>query len=207
LEIAWVDDSPEALRRREMVRKKEAMEKGDEERETRMLEAQIKRAQDKKRLQDEEDRLNHKDQDEEAKPKKAQEGPLSFSLGSKPVSTTTDSTDAITEKAPSPASNPPTTNITPILEFKTGDLKPAEVAPPAAAPKLSLDLGSKPKRVNVFASTSKSKSNPLKEKKPAQVVEEPKRMSAAERIMREEMDRKRVRDERQSGGGKRARLG
>jgi DNA/RNA-binding protein KIN17 len=205
LEIAWVDDSPEALRRREMVRKKEAMEKGDEERETRMLEAQIKRAQDKKRLQDEEDRLNHKDQDEEAKPKKAQEGPLSFSLGSKPVSTTTDSTDAaITENPPSPTSNPPTTNITPILEFKTGDDKPAE---PPSAPKLSLDLGAKPKRVNVFASTSKSKSNPLKEKKPAQVVEEPKKMSAAERIMREEMDRKRVRDERQSGGGKRPRLG
>jgi DNA/RNA-binding protein KIN17 len=180
------------------------MEKGDEERETRMLEAQIKRAQDKKRLQDEEDRLNHKDQDEEAKPKKTQEGPLSFSLGLASKPTTTDSTDAVTEKAPSPTSIPPTTNITPILEFKTGDDKPAESP---AAPKLSLDLGAKPKRVNVFASASKSKSNPLKEKKPAQVVEEPKKMSAAERIMREEMDRKRLRDDRQSGGGKRARLG
>jgi DNA/RNA-binding protein KIN17 len=209
LEIAWVDDSPEALRRREMVRKKEAMEKGDEERETRMLEAQIKRAQDKKRQQDEEDRLNHKDQDEEAKPKKAQEGPLSFSLGLGSKPTTTDSTDAVAEKAPSPTSNPPTATITPILEFKTGNDNPTEpaLAPPAAAPKLSLDLGAKPKRVNVFASASKSKSNPLKEKKPAHVVEEPKKMSAAERIMREEMDRKRVRDERQSGGGKRPRLG
>jgi DNA/RNA-binding protein KIN17 len=129
---------------------------------------------------------------------------LSFSLGLASKPTTTDSTDAITEKAPSPTSNPPTANITPILEFQTGDDKPTE---PPAAPKLSLDLGVKPKRVNVFASTSKSKSNPLKEKRPAQVVEEPKKMSAAERIMREEMDRKRVRDERQSGGGKRPRLG
>jgi DNA/RNA-binding protein KIN17 len=208
LEIAWVDDSPEALRRREMVRKKEAMEKGDEERETRMLEAQIKRAQEKKRLQEDDDRLNHRDQDEEAKPKKVQEGPLSFSLGlgSKPV--TTDTIEGTTEKAPSPTAKPSEANIEPILEFKTGDEKPAEapVAPPAA-PKLSLDLGSKPKRVNVFAAAPKSKSNPLKDRKPTQVVEEPKKMSAAERIMREEMDRKRVRDERQSGGGKRPRLG
>ncbi|KAI4789201.1 zinc finger protein RTS2 [Aureobasidium sp. EXF-8845] len=208
LEIAWVDDSPEALRRREMVRKKEAMEKGDEERETRMLEAQIKRAQEKKRLQEDDDRLNHKDQDEDVKPKKTQEGPLSFSLGleSKPV--TTDASEATTEKVPSPTAKQPEANVETILEFKTGDDKPAEapVAPPAA-PKLSLDLGSKPKRVNVFAAAPKSKSNPLKEKKHTQVVEEPKKMSAAERIMREEMDRKRVRDERQSGGGKRPRLG
>ncbi|THW18507.1 zinc finger protein RTS2 [Aureobasidium pullulans] len=207
LEIAWVDDSPEALRRREMVRKKEAMEKGDEERETRMLEAQIKRAQEKKRQQEEEDRLNHKTQDEETKPKKAQEGPLSFSLGlgSKPA--TTDSTETATEKAPSPTEKAPESKAEPILEFKTGDEKPAESPAPPAAPKLSLDLGSKPKRVNVFAAASKSKSNPLKEKKPAQVIEEPKKMSAAERIMREEMDRKRMRDDRQSGGGKRPRLG
>ncbi|KAG9621072.1 zinc finger protein RTS2, partial [Aureobasidium melanogenum] len=208
LEIAWVDDSPEALRRREMVRKKEAMEKGDEERETRMLEAQIKRAQEKKRQQEEDDRLKHRDQDEEARPKKAQEGPLSFSLGlgSKPA--TTESAEPAAEKAASPNEKPAETKAEPILEFKTGDEKPAE-APTASstAPKLSLDLGSKPKRVNVFAAASKSKSNPLKDKKPAQVVEEPKKMSAAERIMREEMDRKRMRDERQSGGGKRPRLG
>ena len=208
LEIAWVDDSPEALRRREMVRKKEAMEKGDEERETRMLEAQIKRAQEKKRQQEEDDRLKQTTQDEEAKPKKTQEGPLSFSLGlgSKPA--TTESVEPAAGKVPAPTEKPAEAKAEPILEFKTGDQKPTEapVVPPTA-PKLSLDLGSKPKRVNVFAAACKSKSNPLKEKTPAQVVEQPKKMSAAERIMREEMDRKRMRDERQSGGGKRPRLG
>jgi DNA/RNA-binding protein KIN17 len=207
LEIAWVDDSPEALRRREMVRKKEAMEKGDEERETRMLDAQIKRAQEKKRQQEEEDTLKPKDvRDEETKPKKVAEGPLSFNLGlgSKPAST--DSEAQPTHSSTSSTEKTSETKAEPILEFKTGDDKPTEspVAPPAA-PKLSLDLGSKPKRVNVFATSSKS--NPLKEKKPAAKIEEPKKMSVAERIMREEMDRKRMRDERQSGGGKRPRLG
>ena len=133
---------------------------------------------------------------------------MSFSLGMTPKPATTDSTEAVNEKVPSLTVKPAEVKAEPILEFKTGDEKPAEapVAPPAA-PKLSLDLGSKPKRVNVFAAASKSKSNPLKEKKPTQVVEEPKKMSAAERIMREEMDRKRMRDERQSGGVKRPRLG
>lgn len=205
LEIAWVDDSPEALRRREMVRKKEAMEKGDEERETRMLEAQIKRAQEQKRQKEEEERLKQKDQDQEDKPKKVPEGPLSFNLGlgSKPEST--DAQDAPKDTTPSTTDKPSENKAEPILEFKTGDDKPVEAptAPPAA-PKFSLDLGgSKSKRVNVFS----SKSNPLKEKKPVQKLEEPKKMSAAERIMREEMERKRMRDERQSGGGKRPRLG
>lgn len=204
LEIAWVDDSPEALRRRELVRKREAMEKGDEERETRLLEAQIKRAQEQKRQKEEEARLKqlNQDQDQEAKPKKVQEGPLSFSLGlgSKPA--TADTTES--EKTIPEVEKPSESNAEPILEFKASDQKPAETpAAPPTAPKLSLDLGSKPKRVNVFS----SKANPLKEKKPAPKVEEPKKMSAAERIMREEMERKRMRDDRQSGGGKRPRLG
>ncbi|KAI5248120.1 zinc finger protein RTS2 [Aureobasidium subglaciale] len=208
LEIAWVDDSPEALRRREMVRKKEAMEKGDEDRETRMLEAQIKRAQEKKRQQEADDLLNQKSHDKEDKPKKVQEGPLTFSLGLGSIPASTDLTESAVEKMPSSSEKAIENKAEPILEFRTGDEKPAEAtATLPAAPKLSLDLGSKPKRVNVFAAASKSKSNPLKEKKPANVFEEPKKMSAAERIMREEMDRKRMRDERQSGGGKRPRLG
>jgi len=52
LELAWVDDSPEALRRREAVLKKDRMEKGDEDRQARMLEAQIKRANEQKDVND-----------------------------------------------------------------------------------------------------------------------------------------------------------
>src|SRR5277367_1901347 len=46
LHIAWIDNSAEALRRQDAVRRQEAMEKGDEEREQRMIDEQIKRARE-----------------------------------------------------------------------------------------------------------------------------------------------------------------
>lgn len=213
LEIAWVDDSPEALKRREMVRKKEALEKGDEERETRMLEAQIKRAKEQKLQKEEEEKRKASEQgqgqDGEAKEKKVPDGPVSFSLGLGLKKDTvedakaTSKADEDTEKL-----NPdtgPSSRAEPLLEFKTEtDKGAAPTTASAPAPmKLSLDLGAKPKRANVFS----SKHNPLKEKKTAPVVEEGKKMSAAERIMREEMERKRLRDDRSSGSSKRPRLG
>ena len=42
--VAWIDDSPEAMERREKVRRKEMMDKGDEEREQKVLREQIRRA-------------------------------------------------------------------------------------------------------------------------------------------------------------------
>lgn len=213
LEIAWVDDSPEALKRREMVRKKEAMEKGDEERETRMLEAQIKRAKEQKEQKEqkeEEERRKREQQGEDAdgepKPKKLADGPVTFSLGLGAKKSSTEDAKPppkADEKADVPQEGQgPSSKAEPLLEFKTEEEKPAPA--PAPAPKFSMDLGgSKSKRVNVFS----SKSNPLKEKKTAPVIEEPKKMSAAERIMREEMDRKRSRDDRSSGSSKRPRLG
>lgn len=45
LSISWIDNSPEALRRLDAVRKKEMMERGDEEREQRLIRDQIKRAE------------------------------------------------------------------------------------------------------------------------------------------------------------------
>ena len=44
LMIAWIDDSPDALRRKEAVRRKEAQDRGDEEREQRLVREQIRRA-------------------------------------------------------------------------------------------------------------------------------------------------------------------
>ena len=50
INIAWVDNSPEALRRTEALRKKERQDRGDEEREQRLINQQIKRAnEDRKR--------------------------------------------------------------------------------------------------------------------------------------------------------------
>ncbi|GAB7347854.1 hypothetical protein MBLNU459_g5386t1 [Dothideomycetes sp. NU459] len=202
LEIAWVDDSPEALRRREMVRKKEMLEKGDEERENRMIEAQIKRAKEQKEKREEEERLKRLDAGVGAIPKKTITEPVSFSLGlgSKPA-TEDAKPEPESEKIPEAEGvhTPAEADPQPLLELKKGE---EESAAPAPGPKLAFGLGEKPKRQNVFS----SKSNPLKEKKKALAVEEPKKMSAAERIMKEEMERKRGRDDRGSGSSKRPRL-
>jgi DNA/RNA-binding protein KIN17 len=42
--VAWIDSSPEAMRRQETLRKKERQDRGDEEREQREIEAQVERA-------------------------------------------------------------------------------------------------------------------------------------------------------------------
>lgn len=207
LEIAWVDDSPEALRRREMVRKKEAMEKGDEERETRTLEQQIKRAQEQKERKEQEERIKREEKGEsdEDKPKKA-DGPVTFSLGLGPkkVSSDADATNAVSNledgmgKATGAGDSSLETNK------EEDKAAPAPASAPLLAPAFSMNMAPKPKRVNVFA----TKSNPLKEKKTATMIEEPKKMSEAERIMREEMEKKRSREDRGAGGGnKRPRLG
>lgn len=44
--IAWIDNSPEALRRQDILRKKELQDRNDEEREQQQLRAQIERARD-----------------------------------------------------------------------------------------------------------------------------------------------------------------
>ncbi|KAJ5219717.1 KIN17-like protein [Penicillium chermesinum] len=62
--VSWIDNSPETLRKREAIAKKERQDKGDEEREQRAIQEQIKRAQaqadalkDKKDDTPEEDKL------------------------------------------------------------------------------------------------------------------------------------------------------
>src|ERR1700753_3137494 len=52
--ISWVDDSPEALRRRDAIKKRERQDKGDEEREQRMLMEQVERARELAKLKESE---------------------------------------------------------------------------------------------------------------------------------------------------------
>jgi DNA/RNA-binding protein KIN17 len=66
---------------------------------------------------------------------------------------------------------------------------------PSAPAKVSLKMGIQSKPKNVFAATKK---NALAGKKVA-VIEQPKKMSEAERIMKEEMERKRRREASGSG--------
>ncbi|KAF2095047.1 hypothetical protein NA57DRAFT_45386 [Rhizodiscina lignyota] len=44
LHVSWIDNSPDALRRQEAIRKKERQDRGDEEREQKLIQDQIERA-------------------------------------------------------------------------------------------------------------------------------------------------------------------
>lgn len=185
LHIAWIDNSPEALRRQEALRKKEQMNKDDEEREQRLIKEQVRRAQETVKVDDE--------ASEEARELQRVDGEkIVLNFGSK----------ATIAKPPSPAPLPPEGESASAEDDAAPPDTVNDVEPPvvpseqaastakSSASNVMLAFGSvsnKPK--NVFA----SKKNPLAAKKAIQ-IEQPKKMSEAERIMREEMERKRSRD-------------
>jgi DNA/RNA-binding protein KIN17 len=182
--ISWIDNSPETLRRREAVLKKERQDKGDEDREQRQIQEQIERAQ------------RHGEANEEISPEakllQRKEGEkLKLSFGSGQVSEEKpDSLDADTtrENTPAAALAAATTDTTgDQTEASTAANLQQEESKPGV--KLSLSSGDK-KPKNVFAAMR----NPLGGKKSA-VVEPPKKMTQQERIMKTEleaMERKRV---------------
>jgi DNA/RNA-binding protein KIN17 len=193
--IAWIDDSPEATRRRETLRRKELQDKGDEEREQMLLQAQIQRAEKDARA-----RGVDKADEADAYELKREEGQkISLSFGAKPLSKPESSTNISTSKdtpdgdkdiakdgvqepkAPAPDSN--------AGKGDSGD-KAAEI--PAGGPKpLSLKFGAKPATKNVFKNAFAGAPKKV-------MVAQPKKMSEAERIMKEELERKRARE---SSGG------
>ena len=179
LQISWVDNSPDALRRAEAIRKKERQDKGDEEREQRMILEQIEKAQ-----RDAEDRgLPEVDDPPEAELRREDGEKIKLNLFNKPTQPT----------AIPPATTEPQTSAD---EAISGEEKPKSVSPPTGVPtpppeKVSLKMGLSNKPKNVFAAVSKK--NALNGAKPA-VKDQPKRpMSEAERIMKEEIERKRAR--------------
>lgn len=188
--IAWIDNSPEAMRRREAVRRKEMQDKGDEEREQMMLREQIKRAQ---RDAEARRRAVNEDEEAEAKELRRQEGEkIKLSFGMKPAgkdaspesgATSGQSTtpDGTTPEASKEASNGGGD------AGKDGENKQTE----SAAKPVSLKMAAKPQPKNVFKNAFAGA--------PKKVIStEPKKMSEAERIMKEELERKRARE---AGGG------
>lgn len=186
--IAWIDNSPEALRRQEALRRKERQDRGDEEMEQRMIEEQVRRAHRDKEAAgkgveevDEKQREFHKEEGTRVK--------LNF------ISKTT------TESKSASPSAPDGSSVAAGKDERTDSATPTTIAPsssestPAPAQagkeKTSIKLGaasSKPK--NVFAAAAKKNA-------PKKKVEAPKPMSAMERVMKEDMERKRP---RQNGG-------
>ncbi|KAI5918932.1 zinc finger protein RTS2 [Camillea tinctor] len=185
IHIAWIDDSPEALRRKEAVRRKEMQDKGDEEREQKMIREQIRRAQKETGAQEEEA------EDTAVRELKRQEGEkVKLSFGAKPATQAETSSSTIqpsSSTSKSPEADEPATKTQP------DDAKTVQDATdkPATAP-ISMKMAAKPQVKNVFAAAKK---NALGggSKKPS-VFQQPKKMSEAERIMKEELERKRARE-------------
>ncbi|TKA66404.1 hypothetical protein B0A49_08960 [Cryomyces minteri] len=181
LEVAWIDNSPEAFRRQDAIRKKERQDRGDEEREQRLISEQIKKAELETKPGEE--------MDEEARELQRVDGEkiklnlITKASGMKP-SIPAQSEECETSGRPVilPTASPSSDH---------GITLPAKESPASEAlpvPKVSLSLGGSSKPKNVFAvkrNALSGKKNPVKEP--------PKKMSEAERIMKEEIERKRKR--------------
>lgn len=178
LMVAWIDNGPEALRRQDAIRKKERQDRGDEEREQRLIRDQIERAKmDAEAKAEEEGRPATED----AKALQRTEGEkITLNFGMKPQTTqvpspprSTSAEDEGISPKPKDHSNPPP----PI---------------PATTEKVSLKMGAGSKPKNVFAAASKKNALGTSKAPPKEMPKKP--MSEAERIMKEEIERKRLRE-------------
>ncbi|KAK4543163.1 hypothetical protein LTR36_005941 [Oleoguttula mirabilis] len=221
LDIQWVDDSAQAIERREDVKKKERLAKGDEDMESRLLEQQIKKAKEAAERSGRAQQQPPKDilGDANAEPVK-----VSLSLGSKAAPKQATTPQELAADAPVHIESFSAADIMSKPEQNTGkkasapaddDEEDAEDPKPSAparkatqseaqpSAKVSLSLsGGKPKHSNPLM-----KRNPLSKKKDSAVAAPEKKMSNAERIMKDEMERKRVGEQRGYGGAKRPKLG
>lgn len=201
LTISWIDNSPEALRRQDALRKRERQDRGDEEREQRMIREQIRRA----RLDLGDDGEGDDEESPEGDGIKRKDGEkvvLSFGLKkdievAKPPTPPSSDKDQSPEKDGSPSE-------------RAGEQIAAAVPSATAAQALgSADAQSKPavkpisfaaaKPKNVFAAAPKK--NALGGVKKPVIIQQKKLMSEAERIMKEEIERKRRRELNGPPGG------
>ena len=182
IHIAWIDNSPEALRRQEALRKKEAQDQGDEELEQRMIREQIKRAQANAEGSGKGAASAGDDEERELKRQEGEKITLSFGAKHRPEPSTTIG-------SPAPGQQPSGPGLF-TDQANTSD-EPHGSAKPIGFSGISLKAGGKPQPKNVFTQAKKNALSLGSSKK--QGLEQPKKVSEAERIMNEEMDRKRRR--------------
>ncbi|KAL6793441.1 domain of Kin17 curved DNA-binding domain-containing protein [Trichoderma sp. SZMC 28013] len=179
LHISWIDNSPDALRRQEALRRKEAQDQGDEEIEQRMIREQIKRAQQSAGKRDGEG--EEESEDRELKRQDGEKIKLSFGAKPKPEQELKS-----TEEKPEASKDAEKNEGTDAAASKE---EPKPVANKGGFGGVSLKFGEKPQTKNVFA---QAKKNALASgSKKGSAFQQPKKMSEAERIMKEELERKR----------------
>jgi DNA/RNA-binding protein KIN17 len=183
--VSYIDRSPDAMRRREAIMKKERQDRGDEEREQRQILEQVARARQNVDKEDD-------DIDPEARNLQRKEGEkvkLNLAFGAKLAQP---SPPAQSESPEDAKDKDNSTSVTPETSAAASPA-PTQAAP---APKVSMSFGganSKPK--NVFAAAAKK--NPLAGKK-GPVMVAPKKMTEQERIMKQEME---MMERKRLGGG------
>lgn len=198
LQIQWIDDSPEAIKRREDIKNKDRQAKGDEDLESRLLEQQIRKAKEKEKAEST-PALPVQAAPSLAPVDDAPPVKVSFALGggSKQSKPPPPPNDAPAQPQPSDVAANDTTTAA-----SDNAIAPVEAsAATVPATKISFGLGGAKPKVSPFA-----KKDPFAKQKVRTPAVPEKKMSNAERIMREEIERKRQRDERGSNNGyKRAR--
>ncbi|KAI5290236.1 hypothetical protein KEM54_002108 [Ascosphaera aggregata] len=241
--ISWIDNSPEALRRQDAIRKKERQDRGDEEREQKMIEAQIKRAQQdkeaaaaaaaaaaagggKRKYQEGADQGKEEQDDESRKMLKRAEGEEKIKLSFTPKVTaaatsgsyTHHTTIAKTSSSPIPpaegskseqslslsASSSSSSSSLPTSTSTSTSTITTSAPPPGASFKMNITTA-KPK--NVFAAAAKKK-KPVTSTSGATTTATTatttgtrsagtfKPLSATEKVIKEDMERKRKREAR-----------
>jgi DNA/RNA-binding protein KIN17 len=191
IHVAWIDNSPEALRRQDAIRKKERQDRGDEEREQALIREQVMRAR-----VDAEERGETELDDTERELKRAEGEKIKLHFGSKPA-VSRGELSSLSAKQADVASPPAATAFAESSKDNSQEdkgLEKPQAAPVPGKVSLKMEFSAKPK--NVFAAAKK---NALGGKK-AVTVEQPKKMSEAERIMREEMERNSKRGSSGFGG-------
>jgi DNA/RNA-binding protein KIN17 len=213
LEIQWIDDSPEAIRRREDIKRKERLAKGDEDMTAKFFERQIQGAKEaaaKAGRLEEQKRPAAALAETQSEPIK-----ISMSLGSssaikRPEAMNQDSSTAPVDIDTFSAAEIASKSVEgqPNNDGASEPTEEAKKTAPADAPKLSFSLaGAKPAASKPQALKNsllkRDKDKKSRDKAPRAPVPE-KKMSNVELIMREEQERKRVAEQR--GTGKRQRI-
>ena len=167
--ISWIDNSPEALRRQDALKKKERQDKGDELLEQRLIREQVERAKGQAQAKHTEEEQNRdttaaNDAEQERKLLKRENGEkIVLNLSSKHLQI--DDTQDLS------------------LSVADGDRNKASIDyMQEPTPQISLSKNVLTTKKNVFG---KQKSTVLKQ-------QQPKKISEVERIMKQELERKRT---------------
>ncbi|KAK3351012.1 domain of Kin17 curved DNA-binding protein-domain-containing protein [Neurospora tetraspora] len=186
--VAWIDDSPEAMERREKVRRKEMMDKGDEEREMKVLREQIRRAQKEAEARGVKFDAEAAEEEERKELKRREGEKIKLSFG-KPAVAKKEESGSEPAKVDASTKGEEAAKTTAEENKPATDSNSAPAAAAAAPKPVSMKFGMKPQPKNVFKNAFAGAPKKV-------MAAPPKKMSEAERIMKEELERKRAREEK-----------